>query len=299
MNSPGNLEESPKNVTDSSETKGNNTPGTPSDDPEKVPGGGRLDPEESGNFLENIPEEYKNKPYMKEINSVDGLMKQFDNAMKLIGKKPYSIPEETAAPEEWDNFYNKLGRPEKPEDYKINNSFEVEMGESGKEFDNDLKKIFHQAGLTSKQSNLLQDGYSGIVKKYIEKTQQDGKVQTEEFKIIFEQEYGDRKNEVLNRSRKILNQFTKENFKSQIETLDNNALMIMSGVLDNIYTKYIADDDLPNPQGISGSMLDIEKELIKIRENPNYINPGSSEYKYLRERDYELTKKKMGIQKKK
>ena len=47
-----------------------------------------------------IPEEYREKGWTKNINSIDDLYKAYDNAQGLIGKKTIGIPSDDASPEE-------------------------------------------------------------------------------------------------------------------------------------------------------------------------------------------------------
>ena len=37
----------------------------------------------------------------------------------MLGKNKVPIPDENASPEEWDKFYEKLGRPKTPDEYNI------------------------------------------------------------------------------------------------------------------------------------------------------------------------------------
>ena len=86
----------------------------------KVPFG-ELAPETETYRLDNfIPEELKDKPYIKNLKDFPDLFNQFSNAQELLGKRPNDIPDSQSTPEDWDKFYNKVGRPEHAEEYKFN-----------------------------------------------------------------------------------------------------------------------------------------------------------------------------------
>lgn len=78
----------------------------------------------------------------------------YTNLEKLLGAdkagRALVPPKDDAAPEEWSAFYNKLGRPEAPDGYKI----PVPDGDAG-EFAKTASTWFHEAGLTAKQAETL------------------------------------------------------------------------------------------------------------------------------------------------
>ena len=67
----------------------------------------------------SIPDKYKDAGWAKDIKSSEDLWKMNANAQSLIGKRPAGIPSNDASEEEWEKFYNTLGRPEEPSAYKF------------------------------------------------------------------------------------------------------------------------------------------------------------------------------------
>lgn len=73
------------------------------------------------------------------------VVKSFANAEKLMGLPPDRIvkmPTDKSTPEEWNEYYTRLGRPAKPEDYKL----PVPEGDSG-EFAKTAQNWMHEAGI--------------------------------------------------------------------------------------------------------------------------------------------------------
>jgi hypothetical protein len=71
-------------------------------------------PQEQASNDFSIPESYQDRGWAKDIKSQEDLWKLTDNAQSLIGKRPAGIPTADAPQEEWDKFYQALGRPEQP-----------------------------------------------------------------------------------------------------------------------------------------------------------------------------------------
>lgn len=111
-------------------------------------------------------EEIKNAPALKNFKSMEGLVKSFLSAQRMIGNSPHSviIPDETATEEERAEFLNKLGRPEDPNGYEIKKPENLE--EIGLEWNDDSAKAFanvaHEVGLTKEQFNKIMDWHNNM-----------------------------------------------------------------------------------------------------------------------------------------
>lgn len=128
------------------------------------------------NFKEHLPEDLREDPSLKDIKDIDGLAKSYVNAQKMIGNS-VRIPSEEASEEslnefyrklekipgvsripdfsdaeQADSFYRKLGRPDTPDDYKLEVPEDLEIN---KEVLTDFKGRAHKLGLTNQQTNAL------------------------------------------------------------------------------------------------------------------------------------------------
>ena len=78
----------------------------------------------------------------------------YQNLEKLLGAdkagRGVVLPKDDAPPEEWGQFYGKLGRPESADGYKL----PLPEGDTG-EFAKTASGWFHEAGLTAKQAEVL------------------------------------------------------------------------------------------------------------------------------------------------
>ena len=89
----------------------------------------------------------------------EGLVKEHINLQRLVGGEKVTKPTEKSPPEDWDRFYNSLGRPEEAGGYDLGDFAPPE----GVPWDDGLQgkmlEEFHKAGLSSKQANDVMRGY--------------------------------------------------------------------------------------------------------------------------------------------
>jgi len=88
------------------------------------------------------------------------------NMEKLVGGDKIAVPKDDS-PEEWAKVYNKLGRPEKAEDYQI--PVPEEIGD--KEFAGEAAKTMHELGLNTKQARGIAEWYNQQTQAMQEKMQ--------------------------------------------------------------------------------------------------------------------------------
>ena len=77
------------------------------------------------NFKELIPEEYKEEKALANFSTMNDFVKSYLNAQRLVGANKVAIPNKMATDDDWQEVFDKLGRPKSPEDYK----YDVKEGE--------------------------------------------------------------------------------------------------------------------------------------------------------------------------
>lgn len=241
-------------------------------------------------FVSTLPEEYREKPYMKGIDSMDKLLSKFDGAQKLIGKKPFGIPEESAPKEDWEKLYNSLGRPESPDKYL----FEENLPEGIKKneaFENEARTLMHEIGLSQKQAQALKQWFDGQSVKAHESISETNARLDSEFNDLADKTFGDKKDHVLATAKKLLGENSPKEFAEDIGALGNKELIILAGVLNNIQQKYIKQDSLPeNKVNIASQMSDAEKraERLRLMALPGYSSKVHPEHESIHKKLGEL-----------
>lgn len=94
---------------------------------------------------------------------------QYIKELKSFAGKKGDIPKADASDEEWNAFYEKLGRPESVEGYEfgLNDEFKGVVGEEATPFFEDAIKWFKESafsnGLSAEKAEALVDGYLDMV----------------------------------------------------------------------------------------------------------------------------------------
>ena len=94
------------------------------------------------------------------FKTFDGLAKSYGNLEKMLGTQgKVAIPNEHSTPEEKEAFFAKLGRPAKPEEYKIEKPEALkDIGLDEKAL-GEVRTLAHGLGLTQQQLGPLTDWY--------------------------------------------------------------------------------------------------------------------------------------------
>ena len=134
-----------------------------------------------------IPEEIRGHKSLEHISDVGALAKSYVNAQSMIGADKVAIPGKHATPEDWDEVYRRLGRPDTPDEYELIN--EVPDGVA---VDDDLVSWFkgaaHEVGLTGPQAQKLLEGYNQMLGNSVAMT--TGRQQAEPKRHRTQKEYG-------------------------------------------------------------------------------------------------------------
>ena len=106
-------------------------------------------------YLDSLSDQTQRETFEKGLDGIkswDSLIASNVNAQKLIGSK-ISLPKDDSPEEDWNNLYNKLGRPETPESYDLTN----EKFKYTEEVEKEIRQSMHKLGLTAKQAKGIND----------------------------------------------------------------------------------------------------------------------------------------------
>ena len=133
-------------------------------------------------WKDSISEEFRKDPNIEKFTEIDALAKSYINATRMIGQDKLVIPTNNSTEDQWDEVYNKLGRPESADKYTLDVKSEVISLD-----DNAVKQFAetsHKLGLNNKQAQGLLEFY----KTNMEGTAQQAKVDTETAQAQAEQQ---------------------------------------------------------------------------------------------------------------
>lgn len=111
----------------------------------------------SGDWKDNLPDDIRGHTALGPINDVENLAKAYVNASSMIGRDKIPLPGEHSSPDDWNEVFTRLGRPESAEGY------EVDAGEGAEsELVDWFKNTAHDIGLNNKQAQQLLSAYNDM-----------------------------------------------------------------------------------------------------------------------------------------
>lgn len=110
------------------------------------------------NFQDLIPDEYRAEKSLENFKDMGDFVKSYLSAQKIVGADKIPVPNKFATEDDWKAVFNKLGAPEKPEDYK----YSFKDGEVDKELLSSFNEQAHKLGLLPQQAESLIKYYNDM-----------------------------------------------------------------------------------------------------------------------------------------
>jgi hypothetical protein len=226
-----------------------------------------------------IPENYKDTPVGKYRN-IGELFKGYGEAQKLIGAKGVIIPGEKDAPEKWDGFYNSLGRPEKPDGYKLSpiENLHPEL-KITPEVETGFKALAHKHGLTGKQADGLYKEYFGMISGSLVKRDEKMTADKHAAETALRTEWGGDYDTKLNKTKRLIDKFGGSGGREVFGELGNNpkALKILAAIAD----KFSEDGFIKGEQVTNSETKEAQIKINNIMmdsKHPYWVaGPGHAE----------------------
>jgi hypothetical protein len=145
-------------------------------------------PKVATSWKETISEEFRNDPNISKFTEIDALAKSYINATRMIGTDKVSVPNQNSTEDHWNEVYDKLGRPESADKYKLESKSEVVPIEETavKQFAENA----HALGLNNKQAQGILDFYKNSMEQTAKQTQIDAETAQAQAQQVLRQEWG-------------------------------------------------------------------------------------------------------------
>jgi len=131
-------------------------------------------PEVNVDWKQSIPEDIRADKSLESIKDVGSLAKSYIHAQKLVGSDKIPIPNKYANDEDWSEFYDKLGRPKTPGEYKYDIPENANVNKKSLESFSDQA---HKLGLLPTQANGMVKFYNEMVSQGVKGQAYDSKMQ--------------------------------------------------------------------------------------------------------------------------
>jgi hypothetical protein len=141
-------------------------------------------------MVQGLPADIRNHPSLKDIKDFDGLAKSFVHSQAMIGADKLEVPKEGWTEEQYESFYEKLGRPSKDVGYGFAKHIDPSFAEQNGEMIGAMQDAMHSAGLTDRQATQVADAYLKTVQGSQEQIQAAAETAVKEAEAILRQEWG-------------------------------------------------------------------------------------------------------------
>ena len=217
------------------------------------------------NFQDLIPDEYRSEKSLENFKDMGDFVKSYLSAQKIVGADKIPVPNKFATEDDWKAVFNKLGAPEKPEDYK----YSFKEGEVDKELVSSFNQEAHKLGLLPQQAESLIKYYNDITQgqsAQLEERATETRLNTEN---ELKREFGPQYNKRLDQAKRLAtstlgNEFLENTYLQDGSKLGDNISVVkaFSQLADKLSEDEVVKGDT------SGYMTakDIEKEIASLQE---------------------------------
>ena len=218
-------------------------------------------------WKEAISEEFRNDPNIEKFTEIDALAKSYINATQMIGKDKVAVPNKNSTEEQWNEVFDKLGRPASADKYTLDvKSDVVPLNES------DVKQFAqnaHKLGLSNKQAQGVLEFY----KNNMETNAHQAKVDVETSQVQAEQELRKEWGRDFEANVKRAGALAKANLNTEILDLELKNGMRVGDHPEMIkgfakIANLLTEDKIMSPEDENASKTsDIESEISSIMDN--------------------------------
>ena len=246
------------------------------------------------NFKDLIPESFKEEKSLQNFNNMEDFVKSYLHAQKMVGANKIPVPTKYATEEDWQEVYNKLGRPETPDDYKYSfKEDEVNLDQL-----KNFNETAHKIGLLPQQAEQLIKYYNDMNNQQNQSLEE--KADEIQFKVEqdLKTEYGPKYNKVMEDAKSLASNTLGEDFLNNTILKDGSRL----GDNPNIIKMFVGlSEKLSEDQLVQGDSVgymtasQIEKEISELTgEGSPYWNKSHPNHKKTVDEVFELRKQLNG-----
>jgi hypothetical protein len=216
---------------------------------------------EVNTFRESLPEEYRDHAVLSNFKSVGDLAKSWTEAQKKIGEKgAFPKKGEDEAPDEWNEFYNRAGRPKTPDEYELDGA--------GDDFKS-LVENMHKAGLNKNQAKKVYGALEAMAQARAEASSSAAKESYDNAYREIVKEYGseDAAKEALGQATGFIDKHLSENFgnflrEATIKIGDKEMALADHPLMAKTF-KDIADMFGDDTRNLKGESAEAKEDMFK------------------------------------
>jgi len=217
------------------------------------------------NFQDLIPDEYRAEKSLENFKDMGDFVKSYLSAQKIVGADKIPVPNKFATEDDWKAVFNKLGAPEKPEDYK----YSFKEGEVDQELLSNFNQQAHKLGLLPQQAESLIKFYNDMNEGssvQAEENAAKSRINTEnELKKEFGPQYVKRLDQAKRLASSTLgNDFLENTYLADGSRLGDNLNVVKA--FSNLAEKLSEDEVVKGDSSSYMTANEIEKEISSLTE---------------------------------
>lgn len=235
---------------------------------------------------ETVGEEYATANEIKKFKGIPDLAKSYVELSKAYSKKMpenmVAAPTETSTPEEVEAFYNKIGRPETPDGYKMEAEVEQNLNP---DMYSQFKGVAHKIGLTDKQFEELVNFEVSRAKEALEQSEINTIAQNQKVISQLKEEFGSKYDYNISAAKKLL-----KNYKvpdSVVSTIEKDPSLV--GLIAKIGSDILGEADIKGEMN-NANAYEVQSEIQKLKSSDAYFDARHPEHDAVVERVRQLRK---------
>jgi len=249
------------------------------------------DPAQStpSDWKSSLPKELQGDATLSKFTSAEALARSYIDAQKLIGVEKIAKPSASTTPEQWEDIYKKLGRPDTPDKYEI-------KYKEGTDIDAEFTKAFvvhsHKAGILPQQAQALADwfGEQNIIAQ--QSAKEEGQKRFQAGAKDLQDTFGKSLDLELARANKVLKEQGGADFLAHIQELglqgDAKFFKFLAKIGGQMYAEHKFVDGQGQPNGMGPQELD--KKIVELQADAAYFDKTHARHKILTQEVEELYK---------
>jgi hypothetical protein len=246
------------------------------------------EPAKESNWFDSLEPDLKNDPSITKFKDPGTLAKSYRELQKLIGKDKIVVPTDKSTPQEWAEFYKKVGRPDDINAYELAQTEMPEEIKMRKEVQESFKKVAYDLGLTKKQFSELSKFYDTTTLASLNQEVESLKSLAQNTETSLRKEWGAAYESKVDSAQKVINKFfTGKNINKAFNILSSDIGFVkaMSEV-----AAALGEDSIKGTPRFVMTPIEAKSELNKILGDSKhpYHNDLSPEHNAAVDRVIEL-----------
>ena len=228
--------------------------------------------------IKDLPDDIKKDPSLKPFKDMGGVLKSYVNAQKMIGKDRAILPTDKSSPEDWANFYKKMGLPEK-EKYE----FKLPEGAEKTAILDAIKEAAYQNGILPRQMEPVLKSYFDKAKEAQELAKAEATKKMEEQIGGLKKEWGNAYEKNLGLAKEALKAFGDEDLVGWLNESGAGNNIHLIKLLNNIGSKLVESPMKGTGDASTGALSphEVQARIGDIMADPAYWDGNNPKHRPL------------------